>query len=231
MLDPNKHLNGAFISDFLRPQALWAHNGDAKAPHALLTKGVHSNGFFNWGAVRDGDRVIAKRAIKALTWSDIGLVEHFDDVDVVMGPQTGGTYIAQQIAHEICRTWSSPRKEPLPDGTKRFVFDGNDESTGRYPEQSMRFLVCEDVITTSASVAASIVACEELQVTVLPFVLCIVNRSSLTHVGDRRIISLLDIPMQEWNVPGGEVCPLCAGGSEAIRPKEGSNWQRLQSGV
>lgn len=230
LLDPTKHRNGSFIPEFVRLKALWAHNGDPCAPHALLTAGGHSDGFHNWSATRDGDKAVARAAVKALTWQDSSLVTGVNDPDVVMGPQTGATYIAQRMAMELCRTWSSPRKDPLPDGTKRFVFDPTDEMHGRHPgiPDPLRVLVCEDTITTSASVAASIKACEEAGGEALPYVFCIVNRSTLTHVGRRRIISLLHIPMQTWDVKHGEECPLCKAGSEALPPK--ANWQRLVGG-
>ena len=42
----------------------------------------------------------------------------------------------------------------------------------------------------------------------------------------RTIIALIDQPMNNWEP---NECPLCQGGSEAIRPKGKENWDRLNA--
>ena len=36
-----------WIEEYKRKNALWIHDGNRIRPHALLTSGKHSNGFFN----------------------------------------------------------------------------------------------------------------------------------------------------------------------------------------
>ncbi|MCX7804993.1 MAG: hypothetical protein N3A38_07350, partial [Planctomycetota bacterium] len=40
-----------WLKEFKRHGAIWLHCGDPKAPHAMLTSGLHSDGFVNATAV------------------------------------------------------------------------------------------------------------------------------------------------------------------------------------
>jgi orotate phosphoribosyltransferase len=148
------------------------------------------------------------------------------EVEIVVGPQTGATKLAELISQHVplytgekC-LWSSPAKNES-DGKKTVVFKEEDLKHLTF----CCVLLCEDVLTTGGSVDLTIEAVKEAAGIVLPFILVLVNRSGLPEVGGRKIISLIDHTLPMWEP---EDCPLCKQGSEAIRPK-GENWARLNA--
>jgi hypothetical protein len=50
----------------------------------------------------------------------------------------------------------------------------------------------------------------------------LVNRSGMKAIGDKAVFALIDRHLPAWDA---SACPLCAGGSIAIRPKD--NWAEL----
>lgn len=94
---------------------------------------------------------------------------------------------------------------------KRFSFPGG-----------TKILVFEDVMTTGSTTLKSIAALEEAGANVLPFVGVILNRSGETHLDNRLIIPLMNVPMHNWDPAE---CPLCKQGSKPLRPK--ANWDKL----
>ena len=213
-----------WINKYKKLGALWIHDENHKRPHALLTSGNHSNGFFNSRIVIAEDPLMREAA------SDlIGLfVENggdIDKVDIVVGPQTGATKLAEYMSDEIgirrgrtCR-WASPAK--VGEGkNKRMLFDD--------PEHRVMpgdvVLLCEDVLTTGGSVELASDACSAEGGVILPFILMLVNRSGLAQTGGKQPVALIDRAMPMWEPAE---CQLCQQGSEAIRPKE--NWAALNA--
>jgi len=47
-LDPD-----SWRARFISQGAVWRHGGDPAAPHALLTSGMHSDGFLNGDMIRE----------------------------------------------------------------------------------------------------------------------------------------------------------------------------------
>ena len=148
-----------------------------------------------------------------------------DAVDVVVGPQTGATKLAELISKKIpaytgepC-SWASPAKKEDA-GEKSMIF--TDDELKLLRGQSV--LPCDDVFTTGGSVDLAAAGVTSAGGIVLPFILVLVNRSGLTEVSGKTIIALIDRLMPMWTP---EECPLCQEGSEAIRPKE--NWPRLNA--
>ncbi len=86
-------------------------------------------------------------------------------------------------------------------------------------EPGTKVLVVEDVLNTMGTTRKTIAALEEKGVTVLPYILAILNRSGQTHLDERRIFALIDQKMNIWHP---DECPLCETGSDALRPKQ--NW-------
>jgi orotate phosphoribosyltransferase len=86
-----------------------------------------------------------------------------------------------------------------------------------------RVLVVEDVISTGGSTLRTIEAlrrCESVQL--LPYVICLVNRSGKEQIGDFQVRALLTPSIHTWKP---DECPLCRKGSTAVRPKE--HWKEL----
>lgn len=215
--------------------ALWVHDGNPKRPHAHLTKGGHSDGFFNFDVIA-GHPALRKQAAHDLFQRVI--TPHADIFRGIegkgrrfrtIGPAMGAVTLADDIAALIPEHFVEVESSCSGYTEKVVDKDGNVLRMKCHrlkPQPGERIVACEDTITSGGSVAMSIAAIEECGVEVLPFVLCIMNRSGLTHVGDREIIAFINQPMHNWTP---EECPLCTQGSEALRAKHGDNWARLNA--
>lgn len=89
-------------------------------------------------------------------------------------------------------------------------------------EPAAHALVCEDVLTTGGTTAATIAALENGRAKVLEFLCTIANRSGCANLGPCEIVSLVQ---PSFNVWPPDACPLCQQGSPAVRPK--GNWHLL----
>jgi orotate phosphoribosyltransferase len=213
-----------WIGEYQGKDALWIHDGNSKRPHAHLTSGKHSNGFFKSRLVIP-DEVLLRNAASDLLELFVRQDGYVADVQGVVGPQTGATKLAELVSHQVAiRTgfkgfWASPAKHES-DGQKSMVF--SEEDRGLLPGQSV--LLCEDVLTTGGSVDLAATAVTNEGGIVLPFILVLVNRSGLAEASGKKIVALIDRPMPMWTP---EECPLCKDGSEAVRPKD--NWACLNA--
>jgi orotate phosphoribosyltransferase len=212
-----------WISQYKQKDALWMHDGNPKRPHALLTSGKHSNGFFNSRLVIPDEALLCDAAsdlleLFALRGGNVA------EVEAVVGPQTGATKLAELISKQLPNVdcfFASPAKCEV-EGRKSMTFSG--EELVLLPGKLV--LLCEDVLTTGGSVGLTTAAVFYASGFTLPFVLALVNRSGLKEVNDRKIVALIDRPMPMWMA---EECPLCQQGSEAIRPKGPQEWARLNA--
>lgn len=213
-----------WIIEYQQRDALWIHDGNPKRPHALLTSGKHSNGFFNSRLVIP-DEVLLRDAASDLLELFVQQGGDVSKVQVVVGPQTGATKLAELVSNRVTALtrgecfWASPAKNESEE-QKSMAF--NDEDLGLLPGQSV--LLCEDVLTTGGSVDLAAIAVTNVGGIVLPFILVLVNRSGLTEASGKKIVALIDRPMPMWTP---DECPLCEKGSKAVRPKD--NWPRLNA--
>ncbi len=198
----------------------WAHDDNPLRPHALLTSGMHSNGFFNSKPVIADLALLAEAAADLL---QLFFAEGGDPLQIqgVVGPQTGATKLAQFMSGQLGNGCFAVSPQKAGEGEDKSMILSEEDSTKL---QGKDVLLCDDVVTTSGSVRLAAAAVIAAGGKVLPYILCLVNRSGLTEVDGRKIIALIDQPMPMWTA---EDCPLCKVGSEAIRPKENNNWARL----
>lgn len=199
-------------------QILWSHDGNPKRPHALLTSGKHSNGFFNGGVLLFDYPRLARLMCEDFVKREF--VENFATaykLDRVIGPAFGAISLASNIADAFDVGYCFTVSEGEGDG-KKFAVEK------RFNVEGKVLLPTEDTITTTGSIVKSIAAAEAKGAVVLPFITAICNRSGLTEVNGRKIIAVVDKPMESWM---SEECPLCKDGSHAIRPKEAGNWAAL----
>jgi orotate phosphoribosyltransferase len=228
---PVNRNQAGWILQYRQNEALWIHDGNRNRPHALLTSGMHSNGFFNSRLVIP-DEVLLRDAASDLLELFAQNGGDVSKVQGVVGPQTGATKLAEFISHQIsafnrdeCFSASPAKKESA--GQKSMVFSNEDLEI--IPGQSI--LLCEDVLTTGSSVGLAETAVVNAGGTVLPFILVLVNRSGLAEVSGKKIIALIDRALPMWTP---EECPLCREGSKAIRPKDKhpeDNWAALNQTV
>jgi orotate phosphoribosyltransferase len=213
-----------WIDEYTKRGALWIHDDNKQRPHALLTSGKHSNGFFNSRLVIS-DEILLRDAACDLVELFVQQGGDVSKVDGVVGPQTGATMLAQLISEQLMAFtrsdcfWSSPAKKE-EQGKKTMIFDPYEKGLIFFNS----ILLCDDVVTTAGSVNLTAEAVQDVSGVVLPFVLVLVNRSGLKEINGRKIIALIDRSMPTWEL---DKCPLCDSGSEAIRPKD--NWARLNA--
>jgi len=202
-----------WIEQYKKRKAFWMHGGNSKQPHALLTSGKHSNGFFNSGLITEDPKLLDAAARKLC---ELLKEQPFCMINRVVGPAMGAITLAHDVGR-LTDAFTAYAEKTEIDGKKAMVFT----KSRVLPNENI--LLAEDVLSTGGSVELLSKAAEDAGGVVLPFVLALVNRSGLTHVGDRRIIALVDTELPMWEE--GE-CPLCKKGSKAIRPK-GENWALL----
>ena len=214
-----------WIRQYQQKGALWLHDGDPRRPHALLTSGKHSNGFFNSELVME-DSLLLDEASSDLV--DLLLNDGMDvnAVDRVVGPAMGAITLAHDISRHIARRRGrsclrayTEKETELTNG-KMMVF----KRTTIHSTEGV--LMVEDVLTTGGSVILTDTAVKVMCGYTQSVVAVLVNRSGLTCVGDKKIVALIDHYMPVWTPEG---CPLCKEGSEAIRPKGTENWARLNA--
>lgn len=211
-----------WIAEYERCGALWIHDGNPRRPHALLTSGKHSDGFFNSGLVTEDPLLLDEASIDLAG----AVAEQADtgSIDYVVGPAVGAIVLAHCLARVLdsnpynTRRCRSAFTEKLEDGTMTLK-----RTTLR---EGSEVLVVEDVLTTGGSVERTVEAVARAGSRVASVVAVIVNRSGLEEVGGKKIVALVDRPMSAWSP---EECPLCAQGSEALRPKGADDWIRLKA--
>jgi orotate phosphoribosyltransferase len=209
------HLNEAgWIDKLTIIGAFWLHDGNSKRPHALLTSGRHSDGFFN------GSRIIENPALLYPTMYD--LVEKIGRLPVqrlsdlwVIGSALGAGDLSYEIARQLkCRRGFT---EPVEvDGIKTMELK-------RFELPSCApVLLVEDVFTTGGTTEQTKLAVEKKGGVVLPVIGVLVNRSGKKELAGCQVVALIDREMPMWEPA---VCPLCLRGSRAVRPK--ANWDLL----
>ena len=199
--------------------ALWMHDGNEKRPHALLTSGKHSNGFFN-GEVVMRDPVQLDLIARALI-DKLEFANRFDTdrIEYVAGPAMG----AITLAHDLARVISARHDNGC---IRTFAEkDGDAMVFNRTPPRAGSLvLTCEDTVTTTKSLRAMHQAISACGAHIAPYALMILNRSGLTEVDGVKLVSLVSRELPIWEP---EECPLCKQGSEALKPKAIGNWERL----
>jgi len=216
------HNEQQWIEQYEEKGALWIYSGSPKDYHAELTSGKHSNLFFNSRPLI-ADRVLMLAAGFDLMRLYFAEVADLGITDIVAGPQTGATLLAEMISRQIgiarnrACLFVSPAKNEVA-GKKQMVF--NSEELGYMDGKSV--LLCEDVMSTGGSVELTSDAVTRAGGIVQPYLLVLVNRSGLTEIGGKKIIALINYHASMWEPAE---CPLCQKGSKAIRPKD--NWAAL----
>ena len=194
--------------------ALWLHSGDLKAPHAELTSGDCSTGFVD--------------TLRALTYPNLceimalQLVNKIPDmynepIDWVVGSDHASATLSFAVAslfnarHDF--TEKGPNKTQI---WKRFTI-----------EPGEIVLQVEELVTTTHTMEAvrdGIRKGNSHPVEFAPFVLTLVHRADVYKFENTPIIYVAHFDIQTWKQ---SECPLCAQGSERVRPKSKENWARL----
>lgn len=189
--------------------AIWIHNGSPDQPHALLTSGLHSDGFVNCTFVTQHPKVLQSAVSEGL--KDL-LSE--TNAEWVIGSAFGAITLAHAIAYHLGARSGFTEKDGELMKLSRFEISSGD-----------RVLVVEDTITTGGSTKKTIEGVKAAGVDdsrILPYIVSLVNRSGKDDLDGRKIRALLTLDIHAWTPAD---CPLCKIGSQAVRPK--GNWQVL----
>lgn len=190
---------------------LWQHNGDPSAPHAELTSGNCSDGFANTLLLlkyANINMLLAEELVRIYRESTGA------DPDWVVGSDHAAASLSAFVAYHLRAKHEFTEKVDKTQLWKR-------ETIG--PDETV--LQVEELVTTLATlerVRQGIVSGNTHPVTFADVSLTLVHRSPSYEFGGRPILYLRHYDISVWEP---EECPLCAAGSERLRPKE--NWDRL----
>ena len=192
---------------------LWLHSGDPSAPHAELTGGECSDGF-----------VDTLRLLK------------YPNVCLLLAEQMANIYTAYMAklpawvigSDHAAATFSFAVAYHLK-AKHAFTEKGPDGKTQLWKRETIKpgeiVLHAEELVTTTATldrVHDGIVEGNTHPVTFAPVSLTLVHRSSSYEFNGGDILYFRHYDINKWKP---EECPLCAAGSQRLRPKQ--NWEQL----
>lgn len=197
--------------------ALWLHSGNPKDPHAELTSGNCSDGFVDTLRVlryANLCEIMAAQLVRVFD-AHFGGSHNGHCPDWVVGSDHAGATLSFAVAAALLAQHDFTEKGP--DKTqiwKRFAIQ---------PDETV--LQVEELITTTGTLQAvreGIRAGNPTPVRFAPVSLTLVHRSPTYLFEGGPILYFVHYDINVWKP---EQCPLCAGGSERVRPKQ--NWARL----
>ncbi|HYG75873.1 MAG TPA: phosphoribosyltransferase family protein [Planctomycetota bacterium] len=191
--------------------AIWIHDGKKARPHALLTSGLHSDGFVNCTLVTQHASLLQQ-----IVSSPEGLAPKLpaEKVDWVIGSAYGAVTFAYAVALQLKAKTGFTEKDGEAMKLSRFEIGKNET-----------VLVVEDTISTGGSTLKTIEGILKSGVpadNILPYIVCLVNRSGSDQLAGRALRPLIKTDIHTWQPAE---CPLCKAGSQAVRPK--SHWREL----
>lgn len=206
------------IKLFEEHDAVWIHDGDSTKPHAELTSGLCSNGFFDCMRVLQDpahNAYLALLLIQKLKQNDINT----DSVKWVVGSSYAAITFSYEVAKQLDVYHGFTEKDPV--NPKKQIWQRLN-----IPAEST-VLQIEELITTTGTfkeVRRAIEEGNEGKVNFLPTVGTIVLRPPKlqTDYEGIRIVALVE--KEIWAVKP-EDCPLCKAGSPRYRPK--THWKEL----
>lgn len=204
-------MNTDWRQTFQESGAIWMHDGKESRPHALLTSGLHSDGFVNCTFVTQRPALV-RRIVSAP--DGLAPLLPTERVDWVIGSAFGAITLAYAVAEHLQVRAAFTEKDG--DGMKLARFN-------LAPGEKM--LVVEDTISTGGSTLKTIEALRNAGAApgdILPCIVCLVNRSLSDTLSGRQIRALITVKIQTWQP---NQCALCKVGSKAVRPK--AHWKEL----
>jgi len=205
---------------FRRCNAVWIHSGNSEDPHAELTSGKCSNGYFNCSQVLKRPNI---NEILALQLVAVLRAEGISNVDYVVGSPYAAITFSYEVAKALGAIHGFTEKDP--ENPKKMIWKRTQIPAGAI------VLQIEELITTSGTfkeVRRAVIEGNTEVVEFLPVVGTLVHRPSsspTTYEIDQTEIDIISVIEQEvWAIDQTE-CPLCAQGSERYPPK--SHWKEL----
>jgi len=198
----------------------WMHDGDPKKPHAELSSGKCSNGFFDCGRVLcypNLRRILAHQLVLRLKFYQ---KLSNDQVDWVIGSSYAAITFSGDVAYGFKAVHGFTEKDPSD--PKKQVWQRM-----MIPEGA-NVLQVEELITTAKTfneVRRAVIAGNSESVNFLKIIGALIHRPPKLPVdyGDnKKVVALVE--KEVWAVEP-EDCPLCAKGSPRLKPK--THWKEL----
>jgi len=198
--------------------AVWLHDGKPKSPHAELTSGMCSNGYFNCPEILKFPNlaeIFACQLARRLQQARIG------NIDWVISSAYAAITLGHEVAKRFGVAFGHTEKDPTDPDQKRMLWRRMQIPAGA------NVLQIEELGTTlgtTLEVRRAVKEGNTEPVNFLPTVGMLVHRPPKLPIdyGDIRIVSLIEKAI--WAVPPAE-CPLCKAGSPRYRPK--THWPEL----
>ncbi|MEX1158504.1 MAG: orotate phosphoribosyltransferase [Thermomicrobiales bacterium] len=176
--------------------------GALKRGHFLLASGRHSAQY-----VEKFDLLRQPRATESACRELITLLGDLSDVELVVGPTTGGILLAFEIARQL--GLPAAYAERASDGASERVF-----KRGTVIERGTNVLVVDDILTTGGSVRETIAALDAVGAVVRAIGL-LVDRSGGSVSFGAPLVSLADLDIETF---APEDCPICRDGVPVTKP-------------
>lgn len=198
--------------------AAWVHDGDPKKPHAELTSGMCSNGFFDCMRVLKHPNlteILAKQLTNKMVDQEIS------KPDWVVGSAYAAITFSYEVAKALGAIHGFVEKDSADPKGKKMLWARMKIPTGA------KVLQIEELITTSGTMTEVRRAVEEGNgetINFLPIVGALVHRPPKlpADYGDRKVVALIE--KEVWAIDPKD-CPLCKAGSPRYRPK--THWAEL----
>lgn len=176
--------------------------GALKRGHFLLSSGRHSDQY-----VEKFDLLRQPTATEEACRQLVERLAAFEDVELVVGPTTGGILLAFELARQL----------NLPAAYAERAGDGSPERVikrGTVIAPGTKVLVVDDILTTGGSVRSTLTALRASGADVRA-VAMLVDRSDGQADFGPPLVSLASLNIDSW--PADE-CPLCAQGIPLAKP-------------
>ena len=181
---------------------LLRESGAIKRGHFLLSSGKHSDQYVEkFDLLRDPgttSRILA------------GLAQRLDadQVDVVVGPTTGGILLAFELGRQLdCPTAYAERAD---DGSTRREF-----RRGTIFEAGTRVLVIDDILTTGGSIRETLDALAGHPVTVTGVAVLVDRSGGAVAFDDLPVHAIASLTIETWDAAD---CPLCVASVPLLKP-------------
>lgn len=176
-------------------------SGALKEGHFLLSSGRHSGRYVE---KFDLLRQPAATSIACCLMVDI---YQDSDVDVVVGPTTGGVILAFELARQLgaAAAYAERKSDGMP---------GREFRRGTTFAPGARILVVDDILTTGGSVRETLDALREHPVDVIGVVILVDRSGGSVDLG-APMQALVTMDIATWD---SDECPLCQAGAPLTKP-------------
>lgn len=176
--------------------------GALKAGHFLLSSGRHSDQY-----VEKFDLLRNPVATQGACSTLIDQLGPLADVELVVGPTTGGILLAFELARQL--KLPAAYAERASEESSSRVF-----KRGTIIDAGTRVLVVDDILTTGGSVRATLDALEAHAADVRAIAM-LVDRSAGGVDFGIPLVSLATLLIDSWEA---DACPMCASGIPLVKP-------------